>query len=784
MICLLNVFGILFSVAMSMTASAGNLFNDSTFTKDGGWILYVDPKATSQDDVICFQDGKVVIKSTGTCTPPVTAMQVIKKVDIDLLKNYRLKFTAKADKATFLEISYGLLKSPYTPYFIGNIDLISGEKNYEVRIGFNKTAKVDAAPCALRLLAGAIGNNTVIFSDISLEEILPLRLNPVWMGFLNVESPDSFVTIPWSLKNSKGYMVEPQEIRLTNDCVDLAALAGGMFHEKACAILYNEFTSENAGIIEVGVSSDWWMEVFVNGQSVFSTMGTGNQVHSYKPADHSFRTPVKVGRNLMAIKVLSGTEGWRLVCGSIGVQPPKMKFKDNTEWKAVDTSDVIVRESSALDLSSLVRTSSSEGQLPRLIVGKYGKLESQNQPGRPVRLNGFNFPGHWLLGFYGDVSDTEIENMVEQSCIQGYNLFRFMHVDAMSKSRPMCIEPALLQKVDWLLAKMRQNDIYMYLVMFGYAHFMPDLGQQGRLSVENKALMYLGDPQIREQWRYGAEMLMNHVNPHTGIAWKDDPTIACIEFYNEQEFGLSRLDRLSPITLNKLQAKFQEWLKNKYQSPEHLAQAWNSPGVISFSQAAIPQGGVAGKNLRPTRDYLSFCNALARENAEWCESVLRNVGYQGLTSQYNLPCWSGVNLVRFEKSQVASRNNYFHHPSGESSPAPGFWWGNRCEQLSSIGETSGYWRNSNATRFADRPFFMTEYNHPFWNQYQYECGLLTGAYAGLQGHDAIIIHDRRETMLKVDRPADSFCVDNNPVARASAFLSACLYLRWDVKAEV
>jgi len=92
--------------------------------------------------------------------------------------------------------------------------------------------------------------------------------------------------------------------------MDLAQLAGG-FHLEDCAVLYNQFDCAEAGLARIGVSADWWIEVYCHGQKVAGGTGTPE----FSPDDLVFDLPVKAGRNLLAVKILSGSGGWRFVCG-------------------------------------------------------------------------------------------------------------------------------------------------------------------------------------------------------------------------------------------------------------------------------------------------------------------------------------------------------------------------------------------------------------------------------------------------------------------------------------
>lgn len=95
--------------------------------------------------------------------------------------------------------------------------------------------------------------------------------------------------------------------------LDLGKLAGG-HAEKRQALCFAWLEADAAREIEIGAAADWWMEWYLNGERIYSTMDRGNQA-PYSVLEHRFKGMLKRGRNLLAVRVLSGSGGWRLVSG-------------------------------------------------------------------------------------------------------------------------------------------------------------------------------------------------------------------------------------------------------------------------------------------------------------------------------------------------------------------------------------------------------------------------------------------------------------------------------------
>ena len=504
---------------------------------------------------------------------------------------------------------------------------------------------------------------------------------------------------------------------------------------------------------------------------------------------------------------LAGTKESRMASAE---PQEKMTFVANAEWKVVDTSDVQVKAGSALDLSATTAVPLVAGpsggserlkRLPRLVIGPRGKLVAEGRPETPVRLKGFIFHvvddeamSACTFSWFGEGADwkAKVDRFVEISRNQGYNLFRIFDIDLMSLHRSLDVSPELLDKVDYLIARMGQEGVYLHLTLLGYGLFQevhPPMKYNPAVQSREcdwKARMYLGDPELRRIWLYAAETLMNHVNPYTGLAWKDDPAIACVEPYNEQESGFLARFISSEEIKEAMNRRFGEWLEAKYETPEALATAWGGAAITSFDQVTTPAGNLAfvppsfnwtGIGSSPgDRDFTLFVTELARENLAWYTTNLKRIGYDGLVGHYSLSQWWGDHAARYEYSTMAIRNQFFAFPWPNWQGG----YGANCPQQSSVGTLVPHLRGMIGSKFADRPFCMTEYNHCFWNRYQRELGIVHGAYAAFQGFDAMV-YASTPVVFEAKR-LGSFMPGGSPVTRPSEFLFTCLFVRGDVKA--
>jgi len=97
------------------------------------------------------------------------------------------------------------------------------------------------------------------------------------------------------------------------DRLDFGKAAGG-FVSKRPGIAYAYIDAPEATNLECGAAGDWWMAWYLNGKKVYDTLEKGNEAHG-PVSDHPFVLPLRKGRNVVAVGVLSGSAGWAVEYG-------------------------------------------------------------------------------------------------------------------------------------------------------------------------------------------------------------------------------------------------------------------------------------------------------------------------------------------------------------------------------------------------------------------------------------------------------------------------------------
>ena len=714
-------------------------------------------------------------------------------------REYEISFLCKSSVPGTIRLAAAQAGRPHEELPGANLVVDVSDDWRPVTLTF--TAKRDwTEPLALpRLMFAKYGRPaTVYLGPVTLRELpkrLPLSLNREWSLFLNAEAPAAGAVLPKELPGP-GSMVKPRIVTLNDDRLDLAALAGG-FRDKQCAILYNQFDSPAAGKMRVGLAADWWFELQVNGEPVYSTIPGGNGSNSFTTADHVVEFPVKAGRNLLAAKVLSGACGWLFVCGPATRAPNGdylLTIRPGPDWKAVDLTKLQVKSGTALDLSALAGARRPAGTFGRLIANPNGRLAYEQAPATPVRLFGFNAWGAYGVATW---SNDQIKAFAEATARQGYNVMRIQAVDSILsmnrdgyygleaelRERTISFNPAALDKLDYLLACLKENGVYFNLDLMSWGTGYTRLHGWLPLGAAGFKTQLLIHPAFRGHWEAAVRQLMNHRNPYTGLCLKDEPALACVEPYNEQEIFLFEKDTMKALT-----PAYRQYLKDKYRTEAALRQAWGQ-GDAAFDRVPDITEELLRQGDAMAADAGAFLIKTMSDVTDWYVATLRNCGYPGLITQWDMIMRTLELPVRAKMPAIA-QHSYFAHPGWsptknlvvKSKTNIGALKDNDISVSQGSSLNSSYMRAAAVVRFLDRPFMMTEYSHSAFNRYRHERGLYFGAYAALQGWDALHCHGL--PIMIPEQEGRPFCYVENPqdpISRASEVVTALAWLRGDVR---
>lgn len=386
--------------------------------------------------------------------------------------------------------------------------------------------------------------------------------------------------------------------------------------------------------------------------------------------------------------------------------------------------------------------------------------------GREIRFIGTNIG---MTGCFPEHEDAE--QLALELKRYGINIVRLHYVSHRSPKegypvKDSFIEPLQLERFDYLFAKLKEQGIYTYFQLNIARKF-------GRVNgVENAHLLpyYKNgidnvDPlMISLQKRFHKEIL-THVNPYTGLSYKDDPAVAMMELANENSIVNAwyapkyNFPNIVEPYRTRMRERWETWLRNRY-------------------------GNIEGMDLEPTSrkcDYAEFLYGL--------ESSYFSDLYFNVKHRLGVRCpVTGTQLgYGFNQPQAATdfcdMHGYWCHPA-----FPGGKWNNAHWNLrngalvNSFGHPASVLAAMAHSRILGKPFTVSEYDHPNLNFYCAEGNLMLSAMGAFQNWSALM---QFAWILDRDYDRDYICpmFDMCSATQKLAHFPACwaMFVRGDVK---
>ncbi len=523
--------------------------------------------------------------------------------------------------------------------------------------------------------------------------------------------------------------------------------------------------------------ADWWLPVaWPNGLVGYRSENPESPVGLYVSKFRLGETPREVAKLSFST---AGGPIWIVLAATLDDRDIVFRgdqtiIQANEEWRPIDMSDLRVQAGSALDFSAWVGDGPA-GQHGRLIATPAGQFAFEKQPEKPVRFlgNSIDLGGLQKSGIIDD--KASIEEFAALTRRQGYNIVRPHFLDhALLKDSKADLEfnPEMLDIFDYLVHCLKQNGVYIYFdAMTSWSGYTKGSGWSQAAKDQHLKSRMLWDQSAREHWVKGVRQLLTHENPYTKSRLVDDPAVAITLFFNEQE-----LDMASACHQEGFLNLWREWLKRKYPTFAALQAAWRDAegrGLLKdetdFAQLGLSTGPDKTQRGVDTGEFLA---ERMLEVTAWYGEQLRQIGYPGLTSQWD--CHGDLlwHVARRDVTAV-SMHGYHAHPSSYINK------NSVQSQESSLKSACRYFTRIASARDPGRPFFITEYQHCFWNAHRYEQGLVMGAYSALQGYGGIMEHAQPVSRRQWG-PIHTFHVSGDPVGRASDVIAGLCFMRGDV----
>ena len=191
--------------------------------------------------------------------------------------------------------------------------------------------------------------------------------------------------------------------------------------------------------------------------------------------------------------------------------------------------------------------------------------------------------------FAANFHDKETaDRMADRLARFGTNCVRLHHMDMRDiwgggNARTfMTFDPDQLDRLDYFVYALKQRGIYVNLNL----HVSRSLDERDGFPpnvnrpTHDKGIDNYYRPLIDANKKY-AKDLLEHVNPYTGVAYKDEPAVAMIEINNENSIlcmwgGWGGLDVIQDSFLAELRRLWNDWLIEKYKDDAGLRKAWGA----------------------------------------------------------------------------------------------------------------------------------------------------------------------------------------------------------------
>ena len=440
---------------------------------------------------------------------------------------------------------------------------------------------------------------------------------------------------------------------------------------------------------------------------------------------------------------------------ALDLPPPPMKLAANDDWCAFPyTNDI--KPGSILDFSSVTARDAPAGRYGFAKVTKDGHIAFEKSQ-KPVRFVGGNlcFDANFL-------SKEECRAVVNDFVRRGWNTVRFHHIDVTitkdewnnvwnRRTLPE-ISPQKLDQLDYLLAEFKKAGVYATFDLYAMGALGSCEGFDKPLNSNTvKAIVPIHKP-AEDQWFRRAMEIFDHVNPYTGLKWKDDPAVLFVTLMNE--------DSIASVWWGAADVyvkKYNEWAKAK--------------GRPQYEK----------KDIGKRREFAEFLYEVKAQANARMGKRLRDAGVRALISGCN---WWDNAAQTYERDalELVDNHGYGDHPQPSYQKLP--FHINQSSNIKSGAPSYNEPVMKAPSRILGKPFAVTEFNFCSPSRLRGEGGLMMGAYAALQDWDAIyrFAWSHARAALSGTHEVKGFDNVRDPVGQLTERQIVLLFGRGDVSA--
>lgn len=291
------------------------------------------------------------------------------------------------------------------------------------------------------------------------------------------------------------------------------------------------------------------------------------------------------------------------------------------------------------------------------------------------------------------------------------NIFQYTKGPLLTSTR--ALDPRSMDSLDYLIWCLKAEGIYVYLDMMTYRRFRTGDGVEAAEKLGDAAKPYACfDRTLIELQKEFNEQLWTHHNPYTGLAYKDDPAIVLTEVVNESDIN-HFTPSLEPFRAT-LERRYREWAAAQgiqpVADPDFRS---NDPDMVRFV-CAVHQ-------------------AYYREIIEHLRSVGVRIPVTGTNWTHHVGLVAAQEVTDFTDSHV-----YWYDWTWKPSDK-------KFNNRTMLSERDGFFKHLGIFRLTGKPFFVSEWDMPWPNEWRAESVLRLSAVAAFQGWQGAAIHTYRYT---------------------------------------
>ena len=450
---------------------------------------------------------------------------------------------------------------------------------------------------------------------------------------------------------------------------------------------------------------------------------------------------------LLPIACLSVLGSWAVFADRMPAEEP---LDESNSWAFSAPHDPF-SDDALLDLRFLNERTSGESGFMRLSEDGNGFVRGD---GKPIRL--------WIVGTDAHkFAPTDMDRHARWLAKLGVNMVR-LHVTVCDKSEGAKITDLNEELIDGIyrfIKSAKENGIYVLLSPF-YAHFdAPSSWNLPGGNVDMEGVLFV-DASLQKAYQHWTRELYTRTNPYTGLAIKDDPTVAILQVHNEDSLFFWTMQRLAEPYRIALSDHFSNWLSDKYGSTE---KAWTSWGEGYKGNDALddPSGDKSDRSriaclrvydlttegkgafARRQRDTAQFLAEFQRDFYAKMGRFLRDeLGCRQLLNATNWRTANDTKLKALERFgyhalDIDAENEYVGSDYQHHGPNDGYRIDPGDYLVNESVLSKPFEMCTNFRQQVGHPFIATETAWKNPNRYQSEGPFLAAAYQSLTGIDGV-----------------------------------------------